>query len=270
LSPKALIGDYIKILLQGVTMCLGCPVFLQKLFEVYINLMYNAIMLTAQTIKRELEKVFNTRQSTALSKVIVEAHDELVKADDFNELKGIVKELAEAQKETQRELKELSAEVKGLSTEVKELSIEVKGLSREVRGLARSLKDTNTQIGGLGKTMGYSLENEAYRILPAYFKDRYGIEITDKFIRTEISGEEVNIFGIGRRDGGKVLIVGEAELKLSSVSKFNQLDRKVDAVRGEYKEGDIVKVLLTHYASPNIIEKAKEKGIIVIQSFEWY
>jgi len=56
-------------------------------------------MQSNQSIKTELEKVFRPKQASVLARVIADAYSELVKTDDFNELKGIVKELAEAQKE---------------------------------------------------------------------------------------------------------------------------------------------------------------------------
>lgn len=218
-------------------------------------------MLTQEEIKIRFEKVFPKKQAVVLTDVFVDYQDDLVKSGDFNELKGIVKELAEAQKELAEAQKETNRELKELAEAQKETQ-------KEIQKLTIAIDDTRTNLGGLSDSVGYSLENEAYRGLPAYLREKHGIEVTERFIRTEIGGEEINILGIGKKDGVKVLIVGEAELKLRSVSKFTQLDRKVSAVRREYKE-DIIKILITHYASPSMIEKAKEKGIIVIQSFEW-
>ena len=49
--------------------------------------------------------------------------------------------------------------------------------------------------------------------------------------------------------------------------KYNK--NKVKAVKAEYGNKDIVKILITHYATKGFLNRAKEKGIIVIQSFEW-
>ena len=32
---------------------------------------------------------------------------------------------------------------------------------------------------------------------------------------------------------------------------------------------EIVRLLITHYATKGFLKKAEEKGIIVVQSFEW-
>ena len=66
-------------------------------------------MQTAGDIKEKLEAVFKKDQANVLAEVISDAYRELVKTDDFNELKGIVKELAEAQKRT--EIKEVVVDV---------------------------------------------------------------------------------------------------------------------------------------------------------------
>ncbi|MBM4140430.1 MAG: hypothetical protein FJ242_02900 [Nitrospira sp.] len=70
-------------------------------------------MQTAEDIRKiearkKLEKVFEKRQAVVLADIITSAYTELVKMSDFNELKQIVKELAEAQKRTEIKVAELS------------------------------------------------------------------------------------------------------------------------------------------------------------------
>jgi hypothetical protein len=134
--------------------------------------------------------------------------------------------------------------------------------------LAGELRDTKTEVGGLARSMAYALENEAYRALPAFLKER-GISITERFVRTEIGGEEINLFVKGKKNGREVIIVGESELKVTSVGKLKQLEKKAAVVQESFPGKEVVRVLITHYARPAVLEKAKEKGIIVVQSFEW-
>jgi len=47
------------------------------------------------------------------------------------------------------------------------------------------------------------------------------------------------------------------------------LERKVAAVRKRYPKDEIVRLLVTHYARPSFVEKAKAEGVILVQSFEW-
>ena len=175
--------------------------------------------------------------------------------EDFSELKNIVGELAQAQKKTEERVEELAQAQK--RTEM------------EIQGLTRELKKTRSELGGLASSVGYALENEAFRALPSFLGEKYGIEVVDRLVRAEIGGEEVNLFGRGKRDGKEVFIVGEVELKLTSVSKLKQLDKKVEAVYREYGEKETVKILITHFAKAHFLERAKERGVIVVQSFEW-
>ena len=240
-------------------------------------------MLNIENVKGRLKRVFNEQQASVLAEIIVKARDELVKVSDFNELKEIVrdlaksqKELAEAQKRTEARVEEL-AEAQGrteqrlnsLAQRVEELAEAQKRTEEEIKRLARGLVSTRTELGGLARSVSYSLENEAYRALPSYLKRHYGIEVLERFIRTEIDGEEIDIFAKAKRDGKDVLIVGETELKLSSVGKLKRLDKKVLVVKEKFAEKEIVKLFVTHYARPQIKKKAEERGIIIVQSFEW-
>jgi len=57
-------------------------------------------------------------------------------------------------------------------------------------------------------------------------------------------------------------------LKLDDRSKLGRVWDKVRVVKEEFGK-DVVPVLVTHFARPDVLEKAKKAGIIVIQSFEW-
>ena len=218
--------------------------------------------------RRKLESVFDKKRATVLSEVITDAYRDLVKTSDFNELKDIVKDLgkkvgdlAEAQKRTELRVEELAESQKELAEAQKRTEV-------SVATLARGLDATRTELGGLSRSVSYSLENEAYRQLPRFLKERYHIEVTERMVRLELEGEEINIFAHGRRNGEDFLIVGETELRLASVGKLKQLEKKVSLVKRHYP-GECISLMITHFARQPVLEAAKEKGIIVIQSFEW-
>ncbi len=256
-------------------------------------------MLTTVDARRKLEMVFNEKQAIVLSDVIASSYNELVKTSDFSELKGIVKdivevqkrteikmgELAEAQKEGQKEITRLDKTMQELAeaqkrTEielqktqiaVQKTEIEVQKTQIEVQKLTRGLKETNQNLGGLSRSMGYSLENEVYRMLPSLLKNSYDIELKERLIRTEIGGKEINILGRARRNGKDVLVVGEVKIRLDDRRKrdiFVELEEKVQAVKSKYKE-EPIRMLITHYATKGFMNKANKEGVIVIQSFEW-
>jgi len=179
----------------------------------------------------------------------------------IDSLTNKIEELAEAQKRTE-------TRIDSLTDKMEELAEAQKRTENTVEKLAKGLDATRTDLGGLSRSVSYSLENEAYRQLPPFLKERYNIDLTDRMVRLEMEGEEINIFAHGKRDGKDILIVGEAELKLSSVGKLRQLEKKVNLIKKHYP-GDCVPLFITHFARPAVLDAAREKGIVVVQSFEW-
>ena len=201
---------------------------------------------------------------------IREAH---VTKEDFTELKNIVRdigvkvgELAEAQKETKKELGEL-AEAQ------KETKMALGELAEETKKLAIGLNRTREDLGGLSRSFSYAFENEAYRMLPKVLKDRYGIEVRQKLVRAEVGGTEINFFGKAREEGKEVYIIGETKLRLDEGKRrgdvFAELADKVKAVEKEFGKIKVVSLLVTHFATKGFLKKAEEKGVIVVQSYEW-
>ena len=209
----------------------------------------------------------------ALSKTVAELAEAQKRTDQR------VAELAEAQKRTDQRVAELAEaqkrteeELKALSKTVAELAEAQKRTEEEVRTLAQELKRTRQDLGGLSLSFSYAFENEAYRMLPQVLK-KYGLELEDKMIRKEVAGEEINFFATARKNGKTVYIVGETKLRLDDTKKrddvFKQLEKKISAVKKVYGDVQIVPLIVTHFAKESMLKKAKERGIIVVQSFEW-
>ena len=230
--------------------------------------------------KEEIMKAFKKKQAEILLE-LVEMVDDVVKAKDFNELKEIVRELAEAQKNTEQRMNELAEAQKRTEQRVNELAEAQKRTEEEIRQLANSLNRLRVEFGGFQRSMSYAFENEAFRMLPGVLKEKYGIEVTERFIRKEVRGKEINVFGRGRMNGKDVLIVGEAKIRLEEkgmdreekrewIEKtFDELEDKVRAVQEENRGIEIVRILITHFATSTFLEEARRRGVIVIQSFEW-
>jgi len=226
-----------------------------------------------------------------LKKKIIEIVDERIREahvtrEDFSELKAIVRDLAEAQKRTEEKLANLTERVDELAeaqkrTEqrVEELAEAQKNteeklanLSEEVRKLAQGLNRTREDLGGLARSFSYAFENEAYRMLPGVLT-RYGIEVDEKIVRAEVGGKEINFFGKARKNSREVFIVGEVKLRLDDTKKredaFEELEEKVEAVRKEYGDVEVVRLLVTHFATKGFLKKAEKRGVVVVQSYEW-
>jgi hypothetical protein len=227
------------------------------------------------------------RITPAIRKEIIQIIDDRVKdvhvtKEDFSELKSIVRDIADTQKRTETRMEELTEAQKRTETRMEELAEAQKRTETRMEELAEAqtrtelsvakLSDqqqtTRTELAGLARSVSYALENEAYRQLPLYLKEHYGIEVTERIVRLEMDGEEINLFARARKDGRDVLIVGEAELKLTSVGKLKQLEKHV-ALAGKKYEMECIPLMITHFARPQVFEAAQKKGILIVQSFEW-
>ena len=195
-----------------------------------------------------------------------------------DKLTETVEALTEAQKRTEERIEALAEAQRRTEERVDKLTETVEALTEaqkrteeEIRSLAAGLKRTREELGGLSRSFSYAFENEAYRMLPRVLKERYGFEVTERLIRTDVSGVEINFFGKGEREGKPVYFVGEAKIRLDDGKErvFQELERKAKAVQKEYGATDIVKILVTHFATRGFLRKAAEKGVIVIQSYEW-
>ncbi|MDW8135806.1 MAG: hypothetical protein RMI74_03300, partial [Thermodesulfobacterium sp.] len=178
----------------------------------------------------ELEKLEPDlrRAFIKILKTIEKNLGEVVKKEDFLELKRAVEVLTE-------KLNVLTEKVEALAQAQAKTEEEIRKLAEGLRKTREDLDKLRKDFGGFSRSMSYAFENEAYRNLPRFLKEKHGIEILERFVRTEIQEEEINFFARGKRNGKEVYIVGEATLRLEENKKdfertFKELERKVEAV----------------------------------------
>ena len=196
--------------------------------------------------------------------------EELAEAQKRTEQR--VEELAEAQKRTEQRVEGLAQAQESLAQAMASLARAQEESQRQIQELARQMVEVRRELGGLGRSMSYALENEAYRMLPSFLAEKHGIQVTQRLVRTYIGDEEINLFGRGRRNGKEVLIVGEVKVRLEEWRRedaLEQLEEKARVVQEAYPGEELVLLLVTHHAHPRILQKAQERGILVVQSFEW-
>ena len=139
--------------------------------------------------------------------------------------------------------------------------------------LTEAHDETRKQLGGLSHTVGYILENEAYRALPALLKAEHGIEVEDRLIRTYLTTDrgypvEVNIFGRGRRNGREVVILGESKSQLSAKNIDHFIQGRLTRLEPLFEE--VFAVLVTHMiSSPDVAAYAQERGIALYYSYQF-
>jgi len=233
--------------------------------------------MNVESLTRRFAPVFEPEQATVLAIAMYDTYNSLVKADDFNELKEIVRDLAQEQRALTQAQVRTESRVEELAQAQHELTLAQRDTDARLGKLIDVVSNLAQEMGGLSRSVSYSLENEAYRQLPAYLEAEYGIVLEERMVRTEIGGEEIDLFALGQRDGAPIVLVGETKLQLdrrrggrdATVQVLAQLARKVDVVQPLYPEREVVRLLVTHYARPAVHAEAQKQGVIIVQSFEW-
>lgn len=137
------------------------------------------------------------------------------------------------------------------------------------------MKRIRRDLGDVTQYMRYDLQNEAYRMLPPLLANEYGIHLSERLIRTEIDGMEIDFFARGEREGQAVCVIGKADQRMHERDEarlemiFDQLDRQAKAVQQQYPDCEIVQLVVTHFAQPEMLQRVREHGLLVVQSFEW-
>ncbi len=217
---------------------------------------------------------------------VVTRRDFLELSDKVDRITNAVEELAEAQRKSEERLSRVEEALFKLAEAQKRTEERLNRLEEVVEKLAEAQKrteerlnelieehsTTREQLGSLTHTVGYFLENEAYRYLPKLLMKDFGITVEGSLIRDyiEVSPnkyEEINIIGKGRKNGNEVMILGEAktQLKKSHIDKFISLVKKID----KFYPFDKILICVTHQTSPLVRDYANKKGVKIYFSYQF-
>ncbi len=115
-------------------------------------------MMNRTRIREKLGHVFVNQQAEVLSEVIYDSYNALVRADDFNELKGIVKELAEAQQRTEQRVEDLAETQQRTEQRVEDLAEAQQRTEQRVEDLAEAQQRTEQRVEDLAKAQQHLAE----------------------------------------------------------------------------------------------------------------
>ena len=242
-------------------------------------------MLHQTTLEKQLNEVFSPRQSTVLAGVISEAYDDLVRSKDFNELKEIVRTLAEAQAHTEQRVEELAVAQQDLTkaqqrTEqrVEELAVAQQRTEQRVEELVvaqqrteRALGYLARQVGGLSNRLGSDLEDVAYAAVRDVLKRELGWNVGSlgpSWQQWNGKKEEVDILGTATdpsRPHEKIWIVGEVKFNLT-VKDVERFAKKVSRARN-HLTGELLPVCFCYRARTEVEEAATRNGIRMVYSY---
>ena len=213
----------------------------------------------------EIFASFPPELQPAVSQLVEVLREEFgVRRSDFDDLKAIVRDLAEAQKRTEQRVEELAQAQKELATAQQHMAegLELfrKTVTAEIEGLKKSL---NAQIGGLGARWGLQTEGAFREGLRAILQE-VGF-VTERFLDIDTTGE---VFGAPDQveldvvvKNGKVIVV---EIKSST----NQADvyyftRKADFYARKTGRQIDRRLVVTPYIDPRAHDAATRLGVEV-------
>lgn len=252
-------------------------------------------MITLITEIEKLSKHFTPEQAEPLKELFLgtlrEVEEQRKAREDFSELKAIVNELAQAQKQTEQRVNELAQAQKRTEERVGRLERVVNELAQaqkqteqrvnelaqaqtkteeELRKLAMGVKNLQKEFGGLSHTVGYHLEDRAIRDLPQVLKKELAINLTlceRRFMKIQGREVQINIYGEGKKNGEEIIIAGEAktDLSLKEVDRFLLL---VERIRAEARK-EVLPLFVCYSAKPKVKAYAEGKGAKVYFSYEF-
>ncbi|GAB4543018.1 MAG: hypothetical protein Fur0020_12460 [Thermodesulfovibrionia bacterium] len=191
---------------------------------------------------------------------------ETVKRSDFEELKAVVRELAEAQKRTEQRITRLEGVVE-------ELAEAQKRTEEELRKLIQEHEKTREMLGGLSDTVGYGLEDKIMPYISEFAKREYAVEtlLIDRrnIIYPDGRFDEINIFVEGRRNGERVYLIGECKARpgKKEIARFSGVLNRVK----NHLNAPVYPFIVGYYYSPDVEKYLKDKHpeIKAMKSFEF-
>jgi hypothetical protein len=200
-------------------------------------------MINTLKIFNELSKTMDSAAAQKIAEIIGLVYEELqntVTKAEFNELKDVVKDLAEAQKRTEARVEELAEAQKRTEARVEELAEAQKRTEIELRTLTVAVKNLQKEVGGLSHIIGYELEEKFFDVFPQVFKEDFRVDIRGDIERRFMiypdgREDEINIYAEGMLDGREICVVGESKAQIGKgdVRDFTRRIKRVQEHLGK-------------------------------------
>ncbi len=239
-------------------------------------------MIDTLRIFEELKETFGPSAAKKLAEILGMIYEELKNAVtkvEFQELRMVVSELAEAQRNAEARLTRLEQTVHELTEAQRNAEARLTRLEQTVHELAEAQKKTEQSLNrlikrvdhleerveGISNSIGYTLENLSYKRLPLLLK-KEGINIKEKLIRRYYEENQINIWGRARRADKEILILGEVKVRPSR-KEINRFIKICDRIKKKESK-DAFLVFVAHDYHPSVERYLREKGIRYYWSYE--
>lgn len=231
-------------------------------------------MLSTIQIYHELRETLDDAAAEKIADHLGRMYTELrtmVKREDFSELKEVVKDLAESQRELADAQKRTELKVEELVDAQKRTELELKELVSAHKDLEKAHHRLAQQVRGLSDTIGGDIEDIAYSLVFRVLSDEFGWRIgnLERVWRTwDNKEEEVNIFGQAvdaNRPDQRIWIVGEAKHNFT-MKELNKFLKQVERARRNL-QGEIFPLCFCYRARPEVQQKIQDNGIFLLFSY---
>jgi exonuclease VII small subunit len=186
-------------------------------------------------------------------KVGREEFDKLV--TEVKRLSEIVASLGEAQKRTEERLNILTERVNELAEAQKKLAEAQKRTERVLSNLC-------IEVGKLSENVGFGLEDIARVVVPGWL-ERHEKIFVDNLDRKFFDGTEINLYGEGRKNDTKIIILGEAKSRIYDRDVLNF----IDVLKNVEVEYDTYKLMFGYFIHPSAEQIADKHKIKLIASY---
>ena len=217
-------------------------------------------MISTLQIFETLSEAMDPAAARKLAGILEAFYEDLkqtVTKTEFNELKAVVRDLADS--------------VKCLEIAVTRLAEAQGRTEQRVGELAEAMGSLQKQVGGLSETVGGDIEDIAYIVLHDVLKRELGWDVMPlerSWQRWGVDVEEVDVFGQAMdpaRADVTIWVVGEAKhnLTLKQVQRFEQLVTRARA----HLTGEVFAVCFCYRARPEVQTAVKKAGLRLVFSY---
>jgi hypothetical protein len=199
---------------------------------------------------------------------------EVVRREDFTDLHHLVGDLADTQRGTDASVTQLAEAQGRTEARLEQLAEAQSRTEAAVFHNSTRIDLMNKQYGGLSASVGYTLENEAYRFLPTLLKDDFDLAVEGMLCRdylSDVNGNdmEINILGDGTRKGENLLIIGECKTQLSKNNVDSFLRRRLRKIDTGNRR--IFPIMVAHMVSEkDVVDYARSNGVAVYLSYQFH
>ena len=230
-------------------------------------------MINTFEIFQNLKETFGEKEATVLTNLLIKMYNDInqtVTKAEFQELRVVVNELAEAQKRTEERVEELAQAQKRTEESIKELTRAQRENEKILKNFMVAFDDLKKQVGGLSMVVGYGIEDDLLPLMPQFVQNNYKVkacEVERKYILYDNgSYDEVNLHIHAKSNGKDVYIIGECKAQpgKKDIDRFNKMLKRI---RNHYKS-DIYGFIVGYTYHPEIEEYCKKHSIDIFKTYQ--